>query len=144
MKNTNKNIKLVIMTYLLGILMFNILSYLINIIIPNNADWEIFSFNLFGSLSFYGIALIIFIGLSFIISFDKIKKIILLLFLIFLVEISCLLITSESITFELLKIISLEKNKSYNYTLLLYPTTLLTTFIISIIILKRITPGRDD
>lgn len=119
-------------TYLLAMIFFSIFTYLEFIIIPDNENWEMFSYSIYGNISFYGLAIVLYIIISYIINLNKFNDYILLLILILLIELSTLIITQKSLVVSAYEEFLKEGN---NYNIILYPILVIVFFFICRIIL---------
>lgn len=130
MENRKKLFSLGVLTYILSILLFLTISFVIFILLPKISDWELFSFNLYGGLLFYGLAILPYSLFASFVKLDKVKSYIIIVVLLFSTELVALVISGKSI---LLAIIT-SMVKDENYILLAYPLVL----IMSYFIIKRI------
>jgi hypothetical protein len=132
MTSKKKLITLGALTYLLSIALFQIVNYISFIIIPKHKDWELFSFNFYGSILFFGLAMIPYALLILLINKKRIKYSIIVLIMLVSMEIVSLLIAGESIMISIFTTMIKDKN----YILLAYPSLLVICYYISKKILK--------
>ncbi|MFT5438089.1 MAG: hypothetical protein ACI840_002750 [Ulvibacter sp.] len=134
MESKKKFINFGILTYVLAFLLFNLWNYINSIIIPQNKDWEIFSYTFFASIMLYGIALVLFIILSLFIKSKKMNRLLTLILVYVLIEVVAILILKESIIISIFKTIFLENGG--NYVSFLFPISLIISYFISYKIIK--------
>ncbi|TCI84446.1 hypothetical protein [Tenacibaculum sp. M341] len=125
--NRKKIILLGTLTYILGLILFNIFNYTLNIVLPEFKDWELFSFNFYGSLLFYIISMVLYIILFILVKTLKINSLILLVILVLLPEIPAIFMAGNSIIISIFTTMV----KDQNYTLLLYPLTIIIAYFLS-------------
>ncbi|WP_108808292.1 hypothetical protein [Aquimarina spinulae] len=127
MNNRKKIVGLGFLTYLLGIIIFLLVSYLVFIVTPKHEDWELFTFNMFGCLLIYGAAIIPYLMFFLLTNFKKIKNYLVIIVLILSIELVSLVITQESIIISILTTMVTDKN----YILIAYPLVIVFSYIIS-------------
>lgn len=132
MINQKKIIGLGTLSYIISIIILLLSSYVIFILLGSNEDWELFSFNFFAAIGFYGLSILLLTVTSFIIKKLKIDNIIFLILLLILLEISSLIIAKDSITLRIFSTMIEDKN----WILLMYPIAVILSFFISKRILK--------
>jgi hypothetical protein len=132
MESRKKLFSLGILTYTLGILLFTIVSYAMFILLPKIKDWELFSFNFYGCLLFYGVAILPYLLFASLIKLDNIKPYMLIAVILLNVELISFLISGQSIIATILT----SMKSSENYILIAYPLVLLMSYFISKRILK--------
>ncbi len=132
MENRKKLFGLGILTYALGVVLFLIVNYLVFIVLPKIEDWELFSFNFYGSLLLYGLAIIPYILFALLIKLNIVKSYIIIVVLILSVELISFLVAGQSIIVTILT--SMKSNG--NYILIAYPLILLISYFVSKRILR--------
>jgi len=132
MESRKKLFSLGILTYLLGILLFLIVSYIMFILLPKIKDWELFSFNFYGSLLFYGVATLPYLLFASLIKLDKVKSYMVIAVILLSVELISFIISGQSIIVTILT----SMKSSENYILIAYPLVLLISYFISKRILR--------
>jgi hypothetical protein len=116
-------------TYLLAIVIFNLFNSFIFLYLPEFKDWELFSFNLYGSFVFYFVSLIILLIISLLFKKNNLNKFILLFILIVLPEVPAYLLVDEFIIKSIIKTIV---EKSENYILLFYPISIIISYFLCV------------
>lgn len=132
MESRKKLFKLGILTYVLGILLFLIVCYVMFILLPKIKDWELFSFNFYGSLLFYSVAILPYFLFTSLIKLDKVKSYMVIAVILLSVELISFIISGQSI---MATILTSWKSRE-NYILIAYPLVLLISYFISKRLLK--------
>lgn len=124
--NKKKILLIGIYTYILGLILFNLFNFLFFIFLNEISDWELFSYNFYGSLVYYSGAMVIFSFLPFLFNLNKVSSLLIIL-LILLIEIPCIIVNGESLYITIFTSMISDNN----YILLLYPSALIITYQIS-------------
>lgn len=132
MLTRNKLLGLGVLTYLLGMLIFLIVNCLRFLILPKIQDWQLFSFNFFGNLMFYGIAILLYLFAASIVALNKIKSYMVIVFILLSFDIISILISGQSIWISIFA----NMKSDENYILLAYPLVLVVSYFLSKRILK--------
>lgn len=119
-----QKIRLSIFIYLISIILFNIINYIYFIIYPRIEDWELFSYNFFGSLIFFISSAILFSIFLLILNNKKLNEYLISITLIILLEVSSILIASQSILYT----IATTMIEDSNYILIFYPIVILFSY----------------
>lgn len=127
MKSRKKLFGLGVLTYVLAIILFLIISYTTFVILPEIEDWELFSFNFYAVLLFYGIAILPYLLFASLIKLGILKNYLVLGVIILSVELISLVISGQSIMASIFT--DMLENK--NYILIAYPLTILISYFIS-------------
>lgn len=130
--NLKRIVKIIIFTYVIGIVIFNVMNYLIFIAFPKVKDWELFSYNFYGSLIFYSISAVLFYLISWIYDIEKLGEIKASIILIVLLDISSILVAGQSILLTIVTTMISDRN----YILVFYPIIILITYKVSKVIIK--------
>ncbi len=132
MKSRKKLVGLGILTYVLGIVIFLVISYLVLVFLPEIEDWELFGFNFYGVLLFYGVAILPYLLFASLIKLDKVKTYLVLGVMFLSVELISFLMSGQSIIISIFT----DMLDNENYILIAYPLTLLISYFISKRILR--------
>jgi len=117
MKLNKQDIEFSIKWYFTTLIIFNCFSCLIFLVFPENKDWELFSFNFFGSLIIYTLSFLIFFGLSKFLDFINRGSFSRLITLLILMDLISIFIANKSIVFSIFT----SMIETENYILLFYP-----------------------
>ncbi|MCC4230056.1 hypothetical protein [Zunongwangia profunda] len=132
MKSRKKLVGLGILTYVLGIVIFLVISYLVLVFLPEIEDWELFGFNFYSVLLFYGVAILPYLLFASLIKLDKVKTYLVLGVMFLSVELISFLMSGQSIIISIFT----DMLDNENYILIAYPLTLLISYFISKRILR--------
>ena len=123
-------------TYGLATALVISVSYLVLIFFPRIEDWELFSYNFYGSIFIYGLALFFYLIFLSLIKPDRIKWYSIFLVLFIGMEVSALVQAGASITFSIFTTMVMDEN----YILLAYPIFLILSFVIFLKLLRIDSP----
>lgn len=124
MSNREKSI-FCIKWYLTTLFIFNSFNFLLFLVIESNKEWELFSFNFFGSVAIYTLSFLLYKALTLL--FDFVTKNFVYQFITL-----CVLIELLSLFFNESIIVSIvsDMTSNGNYILLFYPISLFVSLII--------------
>ncbi len=110
--------------WLISLILFNVFNIFTNIVFKEIADWELFSYHLFGSLISYFICFLLFLLFSIFFPFIVKHTFISIFILLLCLELSFFFISGESLTYSIL--FAWNGN---NYMLFFYPICIIATII---------------
>ena len=113
-------------SYAITLIIFNFFNYLIFLILNQNKDFELFSFNLFGSFIFYTFSFCVFYIFSLFLNLRNLNLFSKFIFLFILVEFCSLFFAQKSITVSIFTNMINQRN----YILLFYPLSLIFSLIV--------------
>ena len=105
---------------------------LVLVFLPEIEDWELFGFNFYSVLLFYGVAILPYLLFASLIKLDKVKTYLVLGVMFLSVELISFLMSGQSIIISIFT----DMLDNENYILIAYPLTLLISYFISKRILR--------
>ena len=129
MNKKRDSLKLGFMTYFITFIVFNLFNSIVFLIKPEFKDWELFSYNLYGSLLFLILGGVLFSLFLIANKYFKIKnKLVVLIIMYCLIEIPVFLMTGTLISKVIVKTIL---GQGKNYIMIFYPLSLILGYIAS-------------
>lgn len=133
MINRKELIFLGLCTYGIATVLMLILNYVWYIYIPNFEDWEFFSYNFYATFFMYGICTVLFLLFASIVSLEKIRSYLVILFLLICFELSAFFVVDGSFTATFFTVMINEGE----YIYVAYPICILIGYCISAIIFRK-------
>jgi len=130
--NQKKIIGLGFISYAIATIIVLISSYVLHVLMPEHEDWELFSFNLFGSITLFAASIVLLAISSFILKNIKLSKVLFLIILIVLLEISSIAIAGNSIILTIFTTMA----KDNNWIMIAYPIAVVLGYLISMRIIN--------
>lgn len=121
MRLDKQNIGFSVRWYFITLIIFNCFSCLIFLVFTKNNDWELFSFNFFGSFIIYTLSFLVYFILSLFLNFINSNSLFRLITLLVLIDLVSLFIAEKSIALSIFT----NMVKDENYILLFYPLSLI-------------------
>ncbi len=127
MISQKKIIGLGFLSYGIASVIVLISSYILLVLLPKHEDWELFSYNLYGSIILFTASIVLLAISSFFMKNIKLNNVLILIILIILLEVSSIIIAENSIILTVFTTMA----EDGSWFLIAYPVAIVIGYFIS-------------